>query len=89
MREPEAWRNIVNTMVLDFSWALLGLLTEGGQACFTTPAVRPAIVESLSARRQGLLAVVAAGIFARNVNSVPLGILFGPPGGRIRSGFLG
>ena len=56
--------------------ALLGAI-DGGTAWFT-PAVRPLIVGIiLGSTFKGLLAGVAAGIFARKVNSVPLGILFG------------
>lgn len=55
---------------------LLGAI-DGGSAWFT-PAVRGMIVVIVfGSTLKGLIAGVAAGIFARKVNSVPLGILFG------------
>ena len=63
---------------------LLGLLLgtvlgalDGGTAYFT-PAVRAMIVGIvIGSTFMVLIAGIAAGIFARKVNSVPLGILFG------------
>jgi hypothetical protein len=56
--------------------ALLGAI-DGGTAWFT-PAVRAQMVTIvIGSTFKGLIAGVAAGIFARKVNSVPLGILFG------------
>src|SRR5271163_1426039 len=55
---------------------LLGAI-DGGTAWFT-PAVRERIAFIIvGSSTKGLIAGVAAGIFARKVNSVPLGILFG------------
>ena len=59
-----------------FIGALLGAI-DGGTAWFT-PAVRAQMVGIVfGSTLKGLIAGVAAGIFARKVNSVPLGILFG------------
>jgi len=56
--------------------ALLGAI-DGGTAWFT-PAVRSMMAGIIiGSSAKGLIAGVAAGIFARKVNSVPLGILFG------------
>ena len=56
--------------------AVLGAI-DGGSAWFT-PAVRAQLVGIIfGSTIKGLIAGVAAGIFARKVNSVPLGILFG------------
>jgi hypothetical protein len=56
--------------------AVLGAI-DGGTAWFT-PAVRGMMVQIVvGSTTKGLIAGVAAGIFARKVNSVPLGILFG------------
>ena len=63
---------------------LLGLLAgavlgavDGATAWFT-PAVRAELVGIIFfSTIKGIIAGVAAGIFARKVNSVPLGILFG------------
>src|SRR2546422_8611459 len=56
--------------------AVLGAI-DGGSAWFT-PAVREQLVGIIfGSTVKGLIAGVAAGIFARKVNSVPLGILFG------------
>jgi hypothetical protein len=56
--------------------ALLGAI-DGGTAWFT-PAVRAQMVTIvIGSTFKGLIAGVAAGVFARKVNSVPLGILFG------------
>ncbi len=55
--------------------ALLGAI-DGGSAWFT-PAVRAQLAGIIfGSTIKGLIAGVAAGIFARKVNSVPLGILF-------------
>jgi hypothetical protein len=55
---------------------LLGAI-DGTTAWFT-PAVRGMLVGIIfGSTIKGLIAGVAAGIFARKVNSVPLGILFG------------
>jgi len=55
---------------------LLGAI-DGGSAWFT-PAVRAQMAGIIiGSSLKGLIAGVAAGIFARKVNSVPLGILFG------------
>jgi hypothetical protein len=56
--------------------ALLGAI-DGGTAWFT-PAVRAQIVFIvISSTFKGVIVGVASAIFARKVNSVPLGILFG------------
>src|SRR5438477_4241959 len=56
--------------------AMLGAI-DGGSAWFT-PAVRAQLVSIIfGSTIKGLIAGVEAGIFARKVNSVPLGILFG------------
>ena len=56
--------------------AVLGAI-DGGTAWFT-PAVRSEMVVIIfGSTIKGLVAGVAAGIFARKVHSVPLGILFG------------
>jgi hypothetical protein len=56
--------------------ALLGAI-DGTTAWFT-PAVRAQLAGIIiGSTAKGLIAGVAAGIFARKVNSVPLGILFG------------
>src|SRR5438477_7388141 len=56
--------------------AVLGAV-DGGTAWFA-PAVRAQLAGIIfGSTSQGLIAGVAAGIFARQVNSVPLGILFG------------
>lgn len=56
--------------------ALLGAI-DGASAWFT-PAVRNQMAGIIiGSTVKGLIAGVAAGIFARKVNSVPLGILFG------------
>ncbi len=56
--------------------AVLGAI-DGGSAWFT-PAVRAQLAAIIfGSTIKGLIAGVAAGIFARKVNSVPLGILFG------------
>src|SRR5467141_3106800 len=56
--------------------AVLGAI-DGGTAWFT-PAVRAQLVGIIfGSTIKGLIAGVATGIFARKVNSVPLGILFG------------
>ncbi len=56
--------------------AALGVL-DGGTAWFT-PAARSGIAGIIvGSTFKGIIAGVAAGIFARKVNSVPLGILFG------------
>jgi hypothetical protein len=68
----------------DMNKILLGLLVgavlgalDGGTAWFT-PAARSQMAGIIiGSTFKGLLAGVAAGIFARKVNSVPLGILFG------------
>ena len=63
---------------------LLGLLLGAalgaidGTTAWFTPAVRAGIVMIvIGSSCKGLIAGMAAGIFARKVNSVPLGILFG------------
>jgi hypothetical protein len=56
--------------------ALLGAI-DGGTAWFT-PSVRAQLGGIIvGSTIKGLIAGVAAGFFARKVNSVPLGILFG------------
>lgn len=56
--------------------AVLGAI-DGGTAWFT-PAVRSQMLWIIvGSTGKGLIAGVAAGFFARKVNSVPLGILFG------------
>src|SRR5438477_8514220 len=56
--------------------AVLGAI-DGGSAWFT-PAVRAQLVGIIfGSTIKGLIAGVAAGIFAHKVNSVPLGIMFG------------
>jgi hypothetical protein len=56
--------------------AVLGAI-DGATAWFT-PAVRSELVGIIfGSTMKGIIAGVAAGIFARKVNSVPLGILFG------------
>ncbi len=56
--------------------AVLGAI-DGATAWFT-PAVRVQLAGIIvGSTVKGLIAGVAAGIFARKVNSVPLGILFG------------
>jgi hypothetical protein len=56
--------------------ALLGAI-DGGTAWFT-PAVRAQLAGIIvGSTIKGLIAGGAAGFFARKVNSVPLGILFG------------
>jgi hypothetical protein len=56
--------------------ALLGVI-DGGTAWFT-PAVRSMMAGIIiGSTIKGLLAGMAAGFFARKVDSVPLGILFG------------
>jgi hypothetical protein len=56
--------------------AVLGAM-DGGTAWFT-PAARSEMVGIIfGSTMKGLVAGVAAGIFARKVHSVPLGILFG------------
>jgi hypothetical protein len=56
--------------------AVLGAI-DGATAWFT-PAVRSELVGIIfGSTVKGIIAGVAAGIFARKVNSVPLGILFG------------
>jgi hypothetical protein len=56
--------------------ALLGAI-DGGTAWFT-PAVRAQLAGIIvGSTTKGLIAGAAAGFFARKVNSVPLGILFG------------
>jgi len=56
--------------------ALLGAI-DGGTAWFT-PAARTQMASIVvGSSFKGLIAGVAAGIFARKVNSVPLGIVFG------------
>lgn len=56
--------------------ALLGAI-DGGTAWFT-PAVRAQLAGIIvGSTFKGLIVGMAAGFFARKVNSVPLGILFG------------
>src|SRR5260370_9093550 len=56
--------------------ALLGAI-DGGTAWFT-PAVRAQLAGIIfGSTLKGLIAGVAAGIFSRKVNFVPLGVLFG------------
>src|SRR6516225_10116418 len=56
--------------------ALLGAI-DGGTAWFT-PSVRAQLAGIIvGSTVKGLIAGMAAGFFARKVNSVPLGILFG------------
>lgn len=56
--------------------AILGLLD--GATAWLTPAVRPYMMTILiGSTFKGLVVGLAAGFFARKVQSVPLGILFG------------
>src|SRR5205807_2184692 len=64
--------------------ALLGLMLGGilgifdGLTAWFTPEVRSAILQIVvGSTIKGLLAGVLIGFFARKVNSLPLGILFG------------
>ena len=63
---------------------VLGLLLGGvlgvfdGLSAWFTPEVRPEILSIVvGSTMKGMVAGVAAGIFARKVKSTPLGILFG------------
>jgi len=56
--------------------AVLGLI-DGSTAWFYPEARAQMVGIIVGSTMKGLIAGVAAGIFARKVNSVPLGILFG------------